>query len=224
MSVGVRGLRTTTPRNVAFEGMRNGAFLRFTRDRIAGDGRGPPPPHLGQRSGAVTIYWDMTTISASVPSGVTAVADTLTAVPVVLPANMTIDRLAIKMSTAGTAGALARVGIYAPTSTADIYPSALVVDSGAIAVDTTTAQMATVSAALTAGTCYWFAHVFQSVATMPIYQANSFNTSMLLVNTTDLTAKRSLSVAFTYAALPDPYTAGGALGTEVPSTILWRYA
>lgn len=76
--------------------------------------------------------------------------------------TISIVRLGAEVSTAGEAGSLVRLGIYADDGTG--YPGALVLDAGTIAGDSATVQEITVSTVLTPG-LYWVGAVVQNVVT-----------------------------------------------------------
>lgn len=75
---------------------------------------------------------------------------------------LTIDRITCGVQTAGTATAVVRLGIYQDT---DGMPDALLLDAGTVAGDSSGYKEITISQALTAGTLYWIAVVWQ-VATV----------------------------------------------------------
>ncbi|GAI01197.1 unnamed protein product, partial [marine sediment metagenome] len=55
----------------------------------------------------------------------------LRALPLVVPRDITVDRIAVDIEVAGEAGSKARLGIY--RNGANLYPGTLVVDAGEIA-------------------------------------------------------------------------------------------
>jgi hypothetical protein len=70
------------------------------------------------------------------------------------PADVTLDRVAVEVTTL-QAGANARLGIYSATSTG--APDALVVDLGEVDCSSTGVKELTVSQAVTGGVMYWLA-------------------------------------------------------------------
>jgi hypothetical protein len=82
-------------------------------------------------------------------STVTRTAAKLYYEPMFVSTPITLDQLLIRVQTAGAAGNVARLGIYAADT--DWQPSSLVVDAGAVAVDTTGVKSVTISQALAAG-------------------------------------------------------------------------
>lgn len=81
------------------------------------------------------------------------------AAPIYVPANLTFDRIACRVTASGTAGALVRLGIY--SSNAAGLPDALVLDAGQVSSASTGTKEITISQALTAGK-YWLVAVGQS--------------------------------------------------------------
>jgi hypothetical protein len=74
---------------------------------------------------------------------------------------LTIDRISCGIATAGSAGSVVRLGIYGDT---DGEPGTLLLDAGTVAGDSTGYKDITISQALSAGTLYWIAVVWQVAA------------------------------------------------------------
>lgn len=143
----------------------------------------------------------------------------LRAIPFIVSKVMTVDQMEINVTTVGAGGTgNARVGIYADNG--NNYPGVLVVDAGA-AVTTSTGVKAFTTGmpvVLDPG-LYWLAYVHDNATTAPTMRA--FAVASLLpvlgyASTLPTNAQFGWSVAFTYAALPNPFTAGGAAITAVP--------
>jgi len=144
----------------------------------------------------------------------------LRAIPFVVSKVMTVDQMAINVTTAGAGGTTAaRVGIYADNG--NNYPGALVVDAGQVTTMTatgvktfTTGLPVTLDPGL-----YWLAYVHSCSTTAPTMRAfsvGSLTPVLGYASTLPTNAQFGWSVAFTYAALPDTFTAGGAAITAVP--------
>ena len=139
------------------------------------------------------------------------VANQLYATALLIPRDMTLDRICFEVTTAGAGGTKARLGIY--NDGTDLYPGALLVDAGEVAVDTTGLKTIIISQALTKG-IYWLAVVTDGTP-KTYYETEVPN---ILGDSTSLYRTRAgWRVAHTYAALPDPFTAGGAVENYV-----WR--
>lgn len=93
------------------------------------------------------------------------VADQLYLMPFIVPRDLTIDRLGMRVS-AGDAGKIARLGIY--KNGVNLYPGDLVIDAGTVDVSAAAGVAATIDQALTKG-LYWIALV--SDGTPTIYAA-----------------------------------------------------
>ncbi len=137
----------------------------------------------------------------------TITANQLYGVNLWIPTTMTFDQVACEVTT-GVAGA-ARLGLYADG--ANLYPGALLKDFGTIDVTAAGVKeiVITGNLQLTMG-LYWLALV-SNVG--PTFRKAAAHGSIfpLGMPTNNLSVMESTwKVAFTYAALPNPFTAGGA--------------
>jgi hypothetical protein len=136
-------------------------------------------------------------------------ANVLRAYPFVAPARRaTVDRLGFRVTT--LAAGNGRVGLWENTADDNLYPSSLLADSGALSTATTGAKSATVSVPLVSGQLYWLSYLSDAAATL--LAMSSFGFSTVLGQPSDLAVQDQvgISVAFTYAALPSTFPAGGA--------------
>ena len=143
-------------------------------------------------------------------SQVSATADTLYAVPFLVARDMTVDRIAIYVATLA-AGKSARLGIYRDGT--NLYPGDLLLDAGEVSVASSGLKAITIDQALTKG-IYWLAIVSDGA---PVIRAAAFTVQTVLglgvgFGATD--PQTGWSVSYTYAALPDPFTAGGSFTTQ----------
>ena len=134
-------------------------------------------------------------------------ANAITAVPFSVARTMTIDRLAIEVTVAAAAGSVARLGIY--KDGVDCYPGALVLDAGTVLVDAVAVVAAAIDQQLTKG-LYWLALISDGTPWLPGVLASRIN-QRLGWRAGDITYPSGTFwlKAFAYAALPDPFTAGG---------------
>ncbi len=136
-------------------------------------------------------------------------ANTLIGQPFFVPVTATYTGIAIHVTTAA-ALTEARLGIYNDNTG---VPGSLVLDAGTVATTSTGAKEITISQSLSGPAWYWVACVTNSGT--PLYSGctPASNLSWLGVTTTTGTNNvyAAWTVAFTYAALPDPFTGGGAL-------------
>lgn len=143
----------------------------------------------------------------------------LRAIPFVVSKVMTVDQMTINVTTAGAGGTgNSRVGIYADNG--NNYPGALVVDAGAAVTTTTGVKTFTTGLPVTLDPgLYWLAYVHDNATTAPTVRAfavASLNPVLGYASTLPTNAQFGWSAAFTYAALPATFTAGGAPITAVP--------
>lgn len=92
------------------------------------------------------------------------------AIPFAVPVAVTVDRIACRVTTAGSAGAVARMGIYQDDGTG--YPGALVLDAGTVATTTTGVKEIVINQTLQPG-LYWLVVGGQGApATNTTFQTN----------------------------------------------------
>jgi hypothetical protein len=162
--------------------------------------------------------------------------DTLFTLPYWTGRGGTIDRIGIEW-TSGQATRRCRVGIYASTSDTNLYPDALLVDSGEFdAVTTLGVKTATISTPLPPNQIVWFVYLAKTggAAQGPTVRLNGSTgqpaSPFGWPSTFGASVGRFwMTTAFTYAALPDPYPAGGVLNTaayaaNVYPIIMVRYS
>jgi len=145
--------------------------------------------------------------------------DTLWALPMILTQTTKFDTITFRVTTNSTAGGVARVGIYRDNG--NMYPGALIFDSGSIATDSGTVKDTTITSGLQIFPpgMYWGAIVFGTAAP----QTKVFNTIPGMISLgfdsglSGNTSGYGYSVAHAFAALPDPYTASATLLTSSPS-------
>jgi hypothetical protein len=151
------------------------------------------------------------------------VADRLRAQLFVVPRDITIDRLAVHCVTL-EANADARLGIY--SNGTNMYPGALLLDAGAVDLDTTGVKPVTIDPALSVPKgVYWLAIATNSPGNVGKLYELLDASLCLAVEATDFSVHyNSWEVVFTYAALPDPFTAGGSLTSARGSVVFPRIA
>lgn len=137
-------------------------------------------------------------------------ANTLYAFIFCVARAMTFDRMAIGVVT-GASGKSIRLGVYAVGS--NFYPTSLKRDFGAVAVDTVGEKAAVADLSLTKG---YYALVAISdgtptVSSMRLYDVPVAYAGMVCQASGYWDHNPVWSVAQAYGALPDPFTAGGAL-------------
>ena len=136
-------------------------------------------------------------------------ANQLYACPFLIARNMTADRIGVEVATLLT-GSL-RMGIYANGT--NLYPGALLLDAGVVDTSTTGLKELTINLALTRG-LIWLAFVADAAPNLyRVGRESMFN--LLGTATTIITPYATWKVAQTYGALPNPFTAGGAVDADL---------
>jgi hypothetical protein len=137
----------------------------------------------------------------------------LHAVPYVSGRGGTIDRLAIYQATQ-QAGQNMRLGIYKATSSTNLYPDALILDSGNIDMTGTGIKEWSGTQVLLADTLYWFVHFHGGTTNTPkwYYAIGADSTPSPIFGQgsgTDFYAAspRAIKVAQTFGALPVTFPA-----------------
>lgn len=142
--------------------------------------------------------------------------NTLHAFPLVVPRSVTIDRVGVNVVTS-TAATNCRIGVY--TDDGNMYPNALLFDSGNISTASTGARTATVSQAVSPGTLYWA--VFLCSSGTPTFRGLPLAGMHEVVgysNTLTVGTGLGWYPTFAFAALPGTFTAGGT--ADHPTTVL----
>lgn len=126
----------------------------------------PGWPQWGQAGVGDNNYWRHS--DPSIPtyftpgcidlSTIAGMPNTIEAMPFVTTRELKVDQLAVWIELAGDSGALVRGAIYQATSGVNLWPSALVVDSGDLAADGAKGYVTkAVNVTLYPGVLYWFA-------------------------------------------------------------------
>lgn len=153
-----------------------------------------------------------------------ASANSLRAFPFYIPKTAAFDRIAIRITTAGTgATPRVRIGVYEDKGDGSVYPGALVLDAGEVDVSSTGLKEITITLTLKGGKLYWLAFVGQDTASMAmaaIPAADSLATFLGLDN--GLTGTPYLGYAHTqaYGALPATYPTGSPTDWSLPVPLI----
>ena len=137
-------------------------------------------------------------------------ANILHAMPCFVARPMTVDRIACDVT--AQAGEKIRMGIY--NDGTNLYPGTLLLDAGEITLSATGMQVIVINQALTRG-LYWLVILSNGAPTMriwyPAFSPLGISSTSFLLTTGCL---GFWWVAFTYNALPTPFTAGAAISTN----------
>jgi len=125
-----------------------------------------------------------------------------------VPRDITIDRIAIQV-TGAVDPSVARIAIY--NNGTNLYPGSLLLQAGEVNTSTTGIKAITINQALTKGV-YWLVVVSDENISLFVQDRYYGTTTPLgIVSTSFNTWQGGWWKAFTYAALPDPFPAGGAI-------------
>jgi hypothetical protein len=157
------------------------------------------------------IYGHISNSTATFP------LDTMTLMAMYFPQPTVVDALRMDVSTAGAAGAVYRLGIYAATSTGS--PGALIVDAGTVSATTTGNKLLTITPVTLSGLFYTAAAVqgATSTARSSITVASAEYMPKASTITTEPLQFRDSAVS---RALPSTYA--GLLRTGSPITVQVR--
>lgn len=152
-------------------------------------------------------------------AGVGATANALRVLPFIPPMDITADRICCNCTTLYSGGKI-RLGIFADNGS--LYPGALLVDSGDIACDAAGFKDVTISQALVGGALYWIGYVVNGITTLAFSKIAAGTTpSIMGVSAANPpVVGMGWTVAHTYGALPNPYTAGGTVLVQVAEILV----
>ena len=126
-----------------------------------------------------------------------------------------LDEIGFRQNAAGGAGTVVKLAVYQAASRLDLYPSALIADSGNIAADGANgAKTAIISPTLEDGVLYWLAFWASAAAGLRshhIVPANQYGIWGMDSNLLQNQPNSALSLALAYGAYPDPFTSGATL-------------
>jgi len=145
-----------------------------------------------------------------VHAAVAVLANKLYAIPFWVPRAMTIDYIAIDVS-ALSGGHSCYLGIY--NDGTNLYPGTLLIDAGEVSVNTNGLKAAACAKSLTKG-LYWLAVASEGTPTVSYLSTRYPILGRLSTNLA--VSYNGWKVAHVYAALPDPFTAGGSLVSDAP--------
>jgi hypothetical protein len=137
-----------------------------------------------------------------------------------------IDRLCIEVTTAGSAGAVIRLGAYAFSPTGSLPVGGLLVDGGTVDATTTGAKEITVSLNHPGGPIYLAAATQGAPTTLPVVRAQGGG-RLFMVQTalrTQLGNRLGFVATGVTGTLPDPFPAGATDNDSVYPLVWVRYA
>ena len=153
-----------------------------------------------------------------------ASANSLRAFPFFIPKTMKFDRIAIRVSTAAT-GATPRIrlGVYEDKGDGSVYPGALVLDAGEVAVNTIGLKELAIDLTLKGGKLYWLSLIGQDTATLAaaaIPAADSLATFLGLDNSLSGTPYLGYAIVQPYGALPANFPTDNPTDWSLPVPLI----
>jgi hypothetical protein len=160
-----------------------------------------------------------TTTSTGAPS-----LGTLVATPFLSGRGGVIDTIYFQVTT-GVATAVGRCGIYTSTSDTNLYPYALVVDSGEFDCSTATVKSTSISVQLDPNNVYWLVANFGTAApTTRVNGTPGCGPMLGMASTIGSAIRHGLTVASSYAALPSTFPGSAAFTTSPTPLICLSYS
>lgn len=141
-----------------------------------------------------------------------ASANSLRAFPFFVPKTAKFDRIAIRVTTAGTGTTpRARLGIYDDNS--NVFPNKLVLDAGEVNVSTTGVKELTIDVTLQTGKLYWLVLIGQDTTSLVVAATAIGDVFPIVGYESDLsgTPLSGWAVTQTYGALPATYPTGSPI-------------
>lgn len=170
------------------------------------------PQAIQKGTSPFTCWYNPGVINGAFTSGSSG-TNTLRSQPFIATGGI-VDTIGFEVTVGGAAGAVGRIGIYRSTSDTNIMPNVLIVDSGEFDCTTAGVKSATVNVKLEPGTLYWLALTF-GVNACTVRLTNTISCPQVMGDSSALgsTVRSGITVNRTYAALPNPYTAGSTFAT-----------
>lgn len=138
-----------------------------------------------------------------------ASANSLRAFPFFVPKTAKFDRIAIRVTTAGTGTTpRARLGIY--DDNGNVFPNKLVLDAGEVNVSTTGVKELTINVTLQTGKLYWLVLIGQDTTSLVVAATAIGDIFPIVGYESDLsgTPLSGWAVTQTYGVLPATYPTG----------------
>lgn len=152
-------------------------------------------------------------------------AGVIRAIPFIAPARGgTLDRIACELLV-GVAANNLRIGIYEPKGANNVYPGALVADSGDISSAALGFKSFTLSASLTAGKVYWFVLFNSATLTMRTLTKGGYQPFLGFAGAAAPAQRTYLTATLAYTALPNPFPSGaGTTNSSAFPLLQYRFS
>ena len=184
--------------------------------------------HVGGASG-VAANMPAGAVSALTGTTLTLANNNFFALPFIAPPRGGIlNRIGVYVST-GVASCEVRLGVYDSVSETNLYPNALLFDSGVLSIATSSvAAAAAMSLQLVPGKLYWAVLNANVPSGSPIIRALAVGGCAAIFGVDDTLSPTALQIGLggtrTYAALPATFPASVAALTTVPPAISVRFS
>ena len=147
-------------------------------------------------------------------------ANLMYAVPQIIGRSGTIDSLKFNINS-GAQGTV-RIGVYANTGPTSLYPDGLLFDSGSTPTIVANGEhllAVSPALALVAGNLYWFVFLASAgLSSISALNTQGFSPILGVSGAINGIPQTGWTRAFTYAAFPNPFGAGGAkLSNSIPA-------
>lgn len=157
----------------------------------------------------------------SYDTSISSSANTIVAYPFRVFNSIEFNRLGVNMVSGGLASSRGRVGIYANVLTSNMYPGALVVESGELTLTGSAAMKeGTVAGALDPG-IYWVAMLYNDANSGLQASQSISNHLMPHADPWNVVVYKGVSKAQSYGAMPDPFPSSGSWVTTANMAIGW---
>lgn len=187
----------------------DGAFIEGPVD--ADFLQSPTAVHTGDQDGIACWYPAGAIATGSFVNQTLSAIDVLYALPLIFSRTGVIDQIGVRVAVVGGAGSKFRIGLYEAKNVTNIYPGRLVVASGEFDGTVLGVKTFACSVKQTQGLLLWAAIVAGTVS--PQFPCTNTITpvfGMGISSSLNTVNDSMVSVAFPYAALPDPFPAGAA--------------
>lgn len=166
--------------------------------------------YLRYGTGAPEVWYTAPNTGTALTTGAPS-ANYLRAIPFITSRSITLDRIAINVTTAATG--YTRLGIYADGG--NVYPGNLVIDAGQVDTGATGVKSLTINVTLNPG-LYWLVAVSNAAPTIRAFAVGSLIPVLGYGSALGTAASFGYSVSYTYSTLPATFPSGASLITATP--------
>ncbi len=162
-------------------------------------------------TGVPELWYTSLTTGSAITTGAPT-ANVLRAIPFVVPKDVTLDRIAINVST--LKAGLARLGIYEDNG--NVYPGALVIDAGEVNTGTAGSKILNINETLVGNKLYWLVVVGNNNPTVRCLNPAYMVAVLGVPNSLAANPGPGYYKSFTYATLPQDFPTSAAIINAAP--------